>query len=104
MGTRKAAKRGSLRWVSITSVNSFSPTANAVALLESSPPLARIFWTIAKIQQTILIRTYFNGLNIIDVLKTIKTEFPNDSITLIWDFSPYHRSQIVKDLVEPLPG
>ncbi|MHC5932560.1 transposase, partial [Nostoc sp.] len=46
-----------------------------------------------------------------DVLKTLKTEFPNDPMTLIWDGAPYHRSQIVKDAaaaldikVEPLPA
>lgn len=52
-----------------------------------------------------------NGLNTIDVLNTLKTEFPFQPITLIWDGAPYHRSQIVKDAaaaldikVEPLPA
>lgn len=52
-----------------------------------------------------------NGLNTIDVLNTLKAEFPFDPMTLIWDGAPYHRSHIVKDAaaaldikVEPLPG
>nr|WP_244142035.1 transposase [aff. Roholtiella sp. LEGE 12411] len=52
-----------------------------------------------------------NGLNTIDVLNTLKTEFPFHPMTLIWDGAPYHRSQIVKDAaatldlkIEPLPG
>jgi transposase len=52
-----------------------------------------------------------NGLNTIDVLNTLKAEFPFDPMTLIWDGAPYHRSHLVKDAaaaldikVEPLPG
>jgi transposase len=52
-----------------------------------------------------------NGLNTIDVLNALKTEFPNHPMTLIWDGAPYHRSQIVKDAaatlgikIEPLPS
>ncbi|BAZ02724.1 transposase [Tolypothrix tenuis PCC 7101] len=52
-----------------------------------------------------------NGLNTIDVLNTLKTEFPFHPMTLIWDGAPYHRSQSVKDAaatldikIEPLPA
>ncbi len=51
-----------------------------------------------------------NGLNTIDVLNTLKAEFQNDPMTLIWNGASYHRSHIAKDAVavldlkvEPLP-
>ncbi|MBE9039172.1 IS630 family transposase [aff. Roholtiella sp. LEGE 12411] len=49
--------------------------------------------------------------NTIDVLKHLRTEFPERDMTLIWDGAPYHRSQTVKEALEilqinlePLPG
>ncbi|BAZ22942.1 transposase [Kalymmatonema gypsitolerans NIES-4073] len=49
--------------------------------------------------------------NTIDVLKHLRTEFPERDITLIWDGAPYHRAQLVKEALdvlqinlEPLPG
>lgn len=52
-----------------------------------------------------------NGLNTIEVLKSLKAEFPERSMNLVWDGAPYHRSQIVKDAaielgihLQPLPA
>jgi hypothetical protein len=40
--------------------------------------------------------------NTIDVLKHLRTEFPDQEITLIWDGAPYHRAQTVKQTLEVL--
>jgi transposase len=52
-----------------------------------------------------------NGLNTIDVLNKLRTEFPDRPMSLVWDGGSYHRSQIVKDTaaalkinLEPLPA
>ncbi len=49
--------------------------------------------------------------NTIDVLKKLRTEFPQSKITLVWDGAPYHRAKLVKQAafemninLEPLPG
>jgi len=49
--------------------------------------------------------------NTIDVLKHLRTKFPDQDITLIWDGAPYHRAQAVKEALkvlqinlEPLPS
>lgn len=38
-----------------------------------------------------------NGINTIEVLNSLKAEFPHQAINLVWDGAPYHRSQIVRD-------
>jgi len=43
-----------------------------------------------------------NGMNTIEVLKSLKTEFPHQSMNLVWDGAPYHRSQIVQDAAKEL--
>lgn len=43
-----------------------------------------------------------NGLNTIEVLKRIRAQFPNQTMTTIWDGAPYHRSQLVKDEAKAL--
>ncbi len=50
-------------------------------------------------------------LNTIDVLKKLRTEFPHQKITIVWDGAPYHRAKLVKQAasemsinLEPLPG
>ncbi len=40
--------------------------------------------------------------NTIDVLKQLRTEFPDQQINLIWDGAPYHRAQSVKQALEIL--
>lgn len=40
--------------------------------------------------------------NTIDVLKKLRTEFPEHQINLIWDGAPYHRAQAVKQTLEVL--
>lgn len=40
--------------------------------------------------------------NTIDVLKQLRTEFPDHQINLIWDGAPYHRAQSVKQALEIL--
>ena len=41
-----------------------------------------------------------NGLNTIEILKSLKAEFPDRVMNLVWDGAPYHRSQIVKDAAQ----
>jgi transposase len=43
-----------------------------------------------------------NGLNTIDILARLRTEFPARQMTIIWDGAPYHRSQVVKDQAQAL--
>jgi transposase len=43
-----------------------------------------------------------NGINTIEVLNSLKTEFPHQLINLVWDGAPYHRSQIVLDAAKEL--
>jgi transposase len=43
-----------------------------------------------------------NGINTIEVLKRLKTEFTGQPINLVWDGAPYHRSQIVKEAAKEL--
>jgi transposase len=38
-----------------------------------------------------------NGLNTIEILARLRTEFPTRHMTIIWDGAPYHRSPVVKD-------
>jgi transposase len=52
-----------------------------------------------------------NQENTVDVLKQLRREFPNMPIKLVWDGAPYHRAQLVKDIIatldmglEPRPG
>ena len=45
----------------------------------------------------ILPHTTANGINTIDVLNILRSEFPHQAINLVWDGAPYHRSQIVRD-------
>ena len=52
-----------------------------------------------------------NGLNSIEVLQQLRSEFPQIQITAIWDGAPYHRSNLVKTAaanldihLEPLPA
>jgi len=40
--------------------------------------------------------------NTIDVLKSLRTEFPEQNITLIWDGASYHRAQSVQEALEVL--
>jgi hypothetical protein len=40
--------------------------------------------------------------NTIDVLKHLRTEFPDHEITVIWDGASYHRAGIVKQAAEVL--
>lgn len=43
-----------------------------------------------------------NGLNTIEVIKLLRAEFPDRTMTMIWDGAPYHRSQLVKDEAKTL--
>jgi len=43
-----------------------------------------------------------NGINTIEVLKHLKTKFTGQSINLVWDGAPYHRSQIVREAAKEL--
>ena len=43
-----------------------------------------------------------NGINTIEVLKRLKTEFTGQPINLVWDGAPYHRSQIVREAAKEL--
>jgi transposase len=52
-----------------------------------------------------------NGELTVDVLRRLRTEFPDRRIRLIWDGAPYHRSGLVQDAAKslniqliPLPG
>ena len=51
-----------------------------------------------------------NQLTTVDMLKKLRTEFPEQPIKLIWDGAPYHRAQLVQAAaevlevaIEPLP-
>jgi transposase len=43
-----------------------------------------------------------NGINTIEVLNSLKTEFPHQPINLLWDGASYHRSRIVQDAAKEL--
>jgi transposase len=52
-----------------------------------------------------------NQLHTVDVLESLKAEFPDIPIVLIWDRAPYHRADFVKTMtellemkIEPLPS
>ncbi|MEO1339948.1 MAG: transposase [Cyanobacteria bacterium J06635_13] len=49
--------------------------------------------------------------NTIDVLKKLRVEFPETSMTVVWDGAPYHRAKIVQEAasaldinLQPLPA
>jgi len=43
-----------------------------------------------------------NGINTIEVLNSLKAEFPDRPMNLVWDGAPYHRSHIVQDAAKEL--
>jgi transposase len=52
-----------------------------------------------------------NGEHTIDVLRRLRTEFPNEALIVLWDGAPYHRAQAVREAAAalnitlmPLPG
>lgn len=52
-----------------------------------------------------------NQLHTVDVLESLRAEFPDIPIVLIWDRAPYHRADFVKNMtkilemkIEPLPS
>jgi len=52
-----------------------------------------------------------NQLHTVDVLESLRAEFPDIPITLLWDRAPYHRAGFVKNMaeileisIEPLPS
>jgi transposase len=72
----------------------------------SSPGLAKVSFYGVYIYNLGQIRLFpydvANGLNTIEVLQQIRAEFPERSMTTIWDGAPYHRSQLVKDEAKTL--
>ena len=81
----------------------------------SSPGLAKVslygLYLYNPGQVRILPYDCANQLHTVDVLESLKAEFPDIPITLIWDRAPYHRAGFVRDMaemlemkIEPLPG
>ena len=67
----------------------------------SSPGLAKVSFYGAYIYNIGQVRLFpynvANGINTIEVLQRLRAEFPDRTMTMIWDGAPYHRSQLVKD-------
>jgi transposase len=72
----------------------------------SSPGLAKVSFYGVYIYNLGQVRLFpydvANGLNTIEVLQQIRAEFPERTMTMIWDGAPYHRSQLVKDEAKTL--
>jgi transposase len=72
----------------------------------SSPGLAKVSFYGVYIYNLGQVRLFpydvANGLNTIEVLKQIRAEFPERTMTMIWDGAPYHRSQLVRDEAQTL--
>ena len=52
-----------------------------------------------------------NGEHTIDVLRRLRTEWPEDKLIVVWDGAPYHRAAMVREAAAalrielvPLPG
>src|SRR4051794_40841613 len=52
-----------------------------------------------------------NGEHTVDVLRRLRTEWPEDKLIVVWDGASYHRASVVRDAAEalqialvPLPG
>jgi transposase len=72
----------------------------------SSPGLAKVSFYGVYIYNLGQVRLFpydvANGLNTIEVIKLLRAEFPDRTMTMIWDGAPYHRSQLVKDEAKTL--
>lgn len=81
----------------------------------SSPGLAKVSLYGLYLYNVGQVRIFFyncaNQLNTVDVLESLRAEFPDIPIIVIWDRAPYHRAGFVKTMteileisIEPLPS
>jgi transposase len=72
----------------------------------SSPGLAKVSFYGVYIYNLGQVRLFpydvANSLNTIEVLQQIRAEFPERTMTMMWDGAPYHRSQLVTDEAKTL--